>query len=94
MRSANELINRTLTPYPEDLVIVTKVGPGSSKPASIAEHFGALAELRDAGMVRHFGLSGVQPHHLAQAQEIAPVVCVQNSYGVDNGRANDEFLHR
>ena len=28
MRSANELINRALAPYPEDLVITTKVWPG------------------------------------------------------------------
>jgi pyridoxine 4-dehydrogenase len=28
LRSANELINSALSPYPEDLVIVTKVGPG------------------------------------------------------------------
>lgn len=27
-RSANELINRALAPYPEDLVITTKVWPG------------------------------------------------------------------
>ncbi len=27
-RSANELINSALSPYPEDLVLVTKVGPG------------------------------------------------------------------
>src|SRR5687768_16602353 len=27
LRSANELINRALAPYPDDLVIVTKVGP-------------------------------------------------------------------
>lgn len=27
-RSANELINAALSPYPEDLVLVTKVGPG------------------------------------------------------------------
>jgi hypothetical protein len=29
LRSANELINRALAPYPDDLVITTKVGPGS-----------------------------------------------------------------
>jgi pyridoxine 4-dehydrogenase len=45
---------------------------------SITEHFGVLAELRDAGLIRHLGVSGVQPAHLAQAQAIAPVVCVQN----------------
>jgi aryl-alcohol dehydrogenase-like predicted oxidoreductase len=28
LRSVNELINRALAPYPEDLVITTKVGPG------------------------------------------------------------------
>ena len=28
LRSANELINTALAPYPDDLVIVTKVGPG------------------------------------------------------------------
>ncbi|WP_370673350.1 oxidoreductase [Streptomyces sp. DvalAA-14] len=120
-RSANELINRALAPYPEDLVIVTKVGPGRDPsgawlpPAtpeqlrgqveenlrqlgrdhldvvnlrrmnqeSIAEHFGALAELRDSGLIRHLGISSVKPEHLAEAQAIAPVVCVQNWYGLD-----------
>src|ERR1700721_708534 len=28
LRSANELINSALAPYPDDLVIATKVGPG------------------------------------------------------------------
>jgi aryl-alcohol dehydrogenase-like predicted oxidoreductase len=28
LRSANELINRALAPYSDDLVITTKVGPG------------------------------------------------------------------
>ncbi|GIL31676.1 aldo/keto reductase [Actinocatenispora comari] len=59
---------------------------------SIAEHFGVLAELRDAGLIRHLGLSNVRPQHLAQAQQIAPVVCVQNRYGVDFGRVNDELV--
>lgn len=50
---------------------------------SIAEHFGALAELRDAGLIRHLGIAGARPEHLSEAQEIAPVVCVQNRYGID-----------
>ncbi|AJE82617.1 oxidoreductase [Streptomyces albus] len=50
---------------------------------SISEHFGALAALRDAGLVRHLGISHARREHLAQAEEIAPVVCVQNRYGVD-----------
>jgi pyridoxine 4-dehydrogenase len=59
---------------------------------SVAEHFGALAELRDAGLIRHLGLSNIRPQHLAQAQAIAPVVCVQNPYGVDTRRMHDEFV--
>jgi pyridoxine 4-dehydrogenase len=122
LRSANELINRALAPYPDDLVITTKVWPGrdpsgewawaspgqlrgqveenlrqlgrdyldvvnlrmprSQETASLAEHFGALASLRDAGLIRHLGISNVRPKHLAEAQSIAPVVCVQNSYGI------------
>ncbi|MFD4527601.1 aldo/keto reductase [Streptomyces sp. NPDC058470] len=50
---------------------------------SIAEHFGALAELRDAGLIRHLALSDVGSGHLAEAQAIAPVVSVQNKYGLD-----------
>ncbi|MGW6839988.1 oxidoreductase [Streptomyces sp. NPDC054958] len=51
---------------------------------SISEHFGALSELRDAGLVRHLGISNARPEHLAQAEAIAPVVCVQNRYGLDS----------
>lgn len=32
--SANELINRALAPYADDIVVVTKVGPGRDPPAS------------------------------------------------------------
>ncbi|WP_326563453.1 aldo/keto reductase [Micromonospora peucetia] len=59
---------------------------------SIVEHYGALAELRQAGMIRHLGISNVRPPHLAQAGTIAPVVAVQNRYGIDFGRVNDELL--
>ncbi|MEU4493746.1 oxidoreductase [Streptomyces sp. NPDC023998] len=58
---------------------------------SISEHFGAPAQLRDAGLVRHLGISGARPKHLAQAQEIAPVVCVQNRYSLD-APGGDEML--
>ncbi|MCX5555065.1 aldo/keto reductase [Streptomyces sp. NBC_00038] len=50
---------------------------------SIAEHFGALAELREAGLIRHLAISDVGSGHLAEAQAIAPVVSVQNKYGLD-----------
>ncbi|GGV00616.1 oxidoreductase [Streptomyces albospinus] len=130
LRSANELINTALAPYPDDLVIATKVGPARdasgewaapARPeqlrgqveenlrqlgrdhldlvnlrimgqAAISEHFGALAELRDAGLVRHLGISNANLDHLAEAQAIAPVVCVQNRYGID-ARAGEQMLH-
>ncbi|MEU5027841.1 oxidoreductase [Streptomyces milbemycinicus] len=132
LRSANELINRALAPYPDDLVIATKVWPArdpsgawwwatpdqlrgqveenlrqlgrdhldlvnlrvppSRRSGSISEHFGALADLRDAGLIRHLGLSNVTPEQLAEAQAIAPVVCVQNAYGVGAPAEERDFL--
>ncbi|MFF4255020.1 aldo/keto reductase [Streptomyces sp. NPDC001663] len=61
---------------------------------SIAEHFGALAELREAGLVRHLGISGVEPRHLAEAQAIAPVVSVQNRYGLGHHAPDTDELMR
>jgi aryl-alcohol dehydrogenase-like predicted oxidoreductase len=131
LRSANELINCALSPYPDDLVITTKVGPGRDPSGewvpmarpdqlrgqveenlrqlgrdhldvvnlrllpgldSIAEHFGALADLRTAGLIRHLGLSAIKPERLTEALTIAPVVCVQNPYGLDFRRDNDELV--
>ncbi|MFD7155198.1 aldo/keto reductase [Kribbella sp. NPDC059898] len=121
---ANDVIRRALAPYPDDLVIATKVGPtkhGLARPDelrglveadlralgvdtldlvylrqmrldSIAEHFGALAELQAKGMIRQLGISNVRVPHLHEAREIAPVVAVQNRYSVGFGRANDEIL--
>ncbi|MEU7208077.1 aldo/keto reductase [Streptomyces sp. NPDC057144] len=60
---------------------------------SIAERFGALAELCDAGLIRHLGLSNIRPHHLAEAQAIAPVVCVQNMYGIGASPEQKELLN-
>ncbi|WP_405476564.1 aldo/keto reductase [Streptomyces canus] len=60
---------------------------------SVAEHFGALAELRDKGLIRHLGISDVEPRHLAEAQAIAPVVSVQNRFGLDSrNRVTDDMV--
>ncbi|MGB3437438.1 MAG: oxidoreductase [Actinophytocola sp.] len=45
VRSANELINSALAPYPEDLVITTKVGPGRD-PAGDWHHVSTMKALR------------------------------------------------
>ncbi|MBY8880253.1 oxidoreductase [Actinacidiphila acidipaludis] len=72
-----------------DVVNLRAAGP---RTVSIAEHFGALAELREAGLIRHLGLSAVLPRHVTEAQTIAPVVCVQNSYGLDWRRSDETGL--
>jgi pyridoxine 4-dehydrogenase len=130
LRSANELINRALAPYPKDLVITTKVGPGRDPSGqwtpratpeqlrgqveenirqlgldhldvanlrvqdtgSISEHFGALSALRDEGLIRHLGVSEVTLEQLDEAQSIAPVVCVQNRFAIDQRGDNDEMV--
>lgn len=51
-------------------------------PGSLAEQFGALAELREQGKIRHLGLSVVDAEQVAEAQTIAPVVAVQNPYNI------------
>jgi pyridoxine 4-dehydrogenase len=132
LRSANELINAALSPYPDDLVIVTKVGPGRDADGnwtdrarpdqlrgqveenlrqlgrdhldvvnyrcqsadSIADHVGALAELRDAGLIRHIGISGVGLERLAEARSVAAVVCVQNPYSLADRRPESQAVLR
>src|SRR5947209_16817188 len=121
----NEIIREALHPYPDELVLVTKVGarrtpdgewpealspdelrqavhdnldhlgidaidvvnlrmPGFAAPVerSLAEQFETLAELQQQGLIRHLGVSNVTTQMLAEAQAIAPVVCVQNHYNL------------
>jgi aryl-alcohol dehydrogenase-like predicted oxidoreductase len=49
---------------------------------SIAPQFEVLAGLREQGLIRHLGVSNVEPAQLAECRTIAPVVCVQNLYNV------------
>ncbi|MFI7586551.1 aldo/keto reductase family oxidoreductase [Spongisporangium articulatum] len=49
---------------------------------SIAEGFEAMAALQQEGLVKHLGISTVTPTQVAQAQSIAPLVCVQNLYNL------------
>ncbi|WNI26223.1 aldo/keto reductase [Streptomyces sp. ITFR-16] len=62
-------------------------------PAPISDHFGALAELREEGLIRHLGLSNARPDQLDEALAIAPVVCVQNRYGIGSiSHSSEEIL--
>jgi pyridoxine 4-dehydrogenase len=121
----NEIIREALSPYPDALHLVTKVGArrdaeggwpharspeelrravgenlehlgldtldvvnlrvggfDSPEPGSLAEPFSALAQLQDEGVIRHLGLSTVNADQIAEAQAIAPIVCVQNFYNI------------
>ena len=73
-----------------DVVNLRVGGLEDAEPGSIAEQFGALAELRQQGLIRHLGLSTVSADQVAEAQSIAPVVCVQNLYNI--ARRGDDAL--
>jgi pyridoxine 4-dehydrogenase len=51
------------------------------------ETIGALVELKEAGKIRHVGLSNVDEGHLRIAQKMVPVVSVQNRYNVTDRRS-------
>jgi pyridoxine 4-dehydrogenase len=133
----NQLIREALAPYPDDLVIVTKVGAvrdesggwvharepeqlraqvhdnlrhlgvdaldvvnlrvgggadgHSPVPGSIADKFGALADLRKEGLIKELGLSVVDAAQVAEAQAIAPIVTVQNWYNLAH-RGDEELI--
>jgi pyridoxine 4-dehydrogenase len=130
----NQIIKRAVHPYPEGLVIVTKLGArrGEDKswiPAlsrqelidgvhdnlrnlgldrldvvnlrvggvmgpsegSIEQPLTVLAELQRDGLIRHLGLSNVNPEQFAEARGIAQIVCVQNLYNVAH-RKDDGFI--
>ncbi|MFG1648573.1 oxidoreductase [Micromonospora sp. NPDC049275] len=59
----------------------------------LSEQFGALAELRQEGLIRHLGLSNVTLTQLTEAQAIAPVVTVQNLYNLAH-RQDDALVDR
>src|ERR1700691_1618119 len=130
----NQIIRKALYPYPDNLVIVTKISvrrgeDGSWIPAFSREELTAavhdnlrnlglevlnvvnlrsmfsihepaegsieapitvLAELQQKGLVRHIGLSNVLPAQIAEARQIAPIVCVQNHYNL--AHRTDEAL--
>jgi aryl-alcohol dehydrogenase-like predicted oxidoreductase len=48
----------------------------------LAESMGAIAELKNEGKIRHVGISNVTEEELHEAQQIVPIVSVQNRYNV------------
>lgn len=74
-----------------DVVNLRVGGFDSAAPASIAEPFTVLAQLQQEGLIKQLGLSTVNADQIAEAQSIAPIVCVQNFYNVAH-RIDDELI--
>jgi pyridoxine 4-dehydrogenase len=69
-----------------DVVNLRMGGFDAPEPGSLAPQVEALAELQQQGLIRHLGVSTVNAEQIAEAQSIAPVVCVQNLYNIAQRR--------
>jgi pyridoxine 4-dehydrogenase len=74
-----------------DVVNLRVGGFDSPTPGSIAEPFTALARLQQEGLIKRLGLSTVSAEQIAEAQSIAPIVCVQNFYNLAH-RVDDDLV--
>jgi pyridoxine 4-dehydrogenase len=74
-----------------DVVNLRVGGLTAPEPGSIAEPFSVLAEMQQEGLLKHLGVSTVSAEQIAEAQSIAPVVCVQNFYNIAN-RHDDSVI--
>jgi aryl-alcohol dehydrogenase-like predicted oxidoreductase len=74
-----------------DVVNLRLGGLDSPEPGSVTEPFTALAEMQQDGLIKHLGISTVSAEQVAEAQSIAPVVCVQNFYNVAH-RDDDDLI--
>ncbi|MFD0923455.1 oxidoreductase [Saccharopolyspora rosea] len=60
---------------------------------ALDDQLGALAELREEGLVRNVGLSNVSGPLFERAREVLPIAAVQNLYNVVD-RTSEELLRR
>src|SRR5216117_255112 len=58
----------------------------------IEESLGALKAARDAGKIRHVGLSNVTTQEIERAKKILPIVSIQNRYNISD-RESEEVLN-
>jgi len=74
-----------------DVVNLRVGGLDAPEPGSIAEPFRVLAEMQQEGLIEHLGVSTVSAAQIAEAQSIAPIVCVQNFYNIAH-RQDDSLI--
>jgi aryl-alcohol dehydrogenase-like predicted oxidoreductase len=58
-----------------------------------AESIGALVELKAEGKIRHIGVSNVNDDQLTEAEQLTPIVSVQNRYSLTD-RSSESLLDR
>jgi pyridoxine 4-dehydrogenase len=74
-----------------DLVNLRLGNAEGPQPGSLAAPYEALVELQRQGLIRHLGVSNATVEQIAEAQAIAPIVCVQNMYNLAY-RHDDELI--
>jgi aryl-alcohol dehydrogenase-like predicted oxidoreductase len=74
-----------------DVVNLRVGGVEAPESGSIAKPFNVLAEMQREGLIKHLGVSNVTAEQIAEAQSIAPVVCVQNFYNIAH-RQDDSLI--
>jgi pyridoxine 4-dehydrogenase len=72
-----------------DLYYLHRVHPDTP----IEESVGTIAAYRDAGKIRHIGLSQVAVDQIERAREIAPIAAVQNHYNLSERGWDDVVDH-
>ncbi|MEZ5115610.1 MAG: aldo/keto reductase [Candidatus Nanopelagicales bacterium] len=85
LRQALEMSLRRLGVETIDLYQLHRID--SRIPAE--DQFGVLRELQEEGKVRHVGLSEVSVAELAAAQQVLPIVTVQNLYNLVTRQSED-----
>jgi pyridoxine 4-dehydrogenase len=55
----------------------------------LEESIGALVELKDEGKIRHIGLSNINEDQLREAEQLTPIVSVQNRYNLTDRQSED-----
>jgi aryl-alcohol dehydrogenase-like predicted oxidoreductase len=75
-----------------DVVNLRVGGMMGPSEGSVEEPLTALAELKRQGLIRHLGLSNVNPGQFSEGRTITEIVCVQNLYNLAQ-RNDDGFIH-
>ena len=66
-------------------------GLDAPEPGSLAEPFSVLVEMQQEGLIKNLGVSTVSAEQVAEAQSIAPILCVQNFYNIAH-RQDDSLI--